>query len=77
MELEAEANTFLQNTLIPTADYNEFLKENVNGFSEDVIIAFSKKINILPGIVVGRLQQDDYLPYQASLNRLKIKYRIE
>lgn len=41
-----------------------------------VIRKFAKDINILPGIVVGRLQQDGYLKYQTRLNSLKIKYVI-
>lgn len=74
--LEAEANAFSQNTLIPLNDYEEFLKANPNGFTAEVITAFASQINILPGIIVGRLQQDRHLTYQTTLNNLKIKYVI-
>lgn len=74
--LEIEANTFSQNTLIPKADYDEFVRMNQSGFTAEEICRFASRINILPGIVVGRLQQDNYLNYQTALNSLKIKYLI-
>lgn len=75
-KLEMEADLFSQDILIPRAKYSEFLRENPCGFTADAIEAFAGKINILPGIVVGRLQQDKHLTYQTTLNRLKIKYVI-
>lgn len=59
--LEAEADLFSQETLIPKAYYNEFLRDNPRGFTAEAIKEFAAKINILPGIVVGRLQHDSYL----------------
>ena len=50
---------------------------NQEGFTEETIRAFAKEINIQPGIVVGRLQKDEYLGYQTVLNSMKIKYVIE
>ena len=74
--LEREANTFSQNILIPVMDYKEFIEQNPKGFTEEVIQCFAEKINILPGIVVGRLQQDHLLSYHTVLNKMKIKYMI-
>lgn len=75
-KLETEADLFSQDTLIPKDEYLEFIGDNPRGFTSDSVRAFAKKINILPGIVVGRLQQDQYLTYQTNLNSLKIKYVI-
>lgn len=75
--LENGANQFARDVLIPTAEYSDFLKENLGwGFSAEKILAFAEKLNIQPGIVVGRLQQDNHLGYQTSLNHLKTKYEI-
>lgn len=74
--LEREANTFSQNILIPEMDYKEFIEQNPKGFTEEVIQCFAEKINILPGIVVGRLQQDHLLSYRTALNNMKIRYMM-
>ena len=74
--LEAEADSFSQNTLIPKADYDEFVMMNSRGFTVEAIRGFADKINVLPGIGVGRLQHDGYLTNQTTLNSLKIKYVI-
>lgn len=75
--LETEADLFSQNMLIPKEKYKEFVNMNWRGFTEESICKFAAEINILPGIVVGRLQQDKYLTYQTSLNNLKVKYVIQ
>lgn len=74
--LEAEADAFSQSTLIPKVEYDEFVMMNSRGFTEEAIINFAAKINVLPGIVVGRLQHDGYLTNQTKLNSLKVKYVI-
>ncbi len=75
-KLEAEADLFSQDTLIPEDEYSKFIEDNQRGFTADSIRTFAKKINILPGIIVGRLQQDKHLAYQTNLNSLKIKYEL-
>lgn len=75
-KLESEADMFSRNTLIPEADYKKFVDANQGHFTAEVIRKFADKINILPGIVVGRLQQDGQLTYQTTLNGLKNKYEI-
>ena len=74
LRLENEADKFAQEILIPSEEYNSFLKKE--DFSFDSIEEFSRKINIQPGIVVGRLQRDKYVDYGSSLNKLKLKYII-
>lgn len=74
--LEAEADAFSQNTLIPKAEYDEFVMMCSSGFTAETIRSFAARINVLPGIVVGRLQHDGYLTNQTALNSLKIKYVI-
>ena len=75
--LENDADAFSQNVLIPEAEYDDFVSTNQESFTEETIRAFAKEINIQPGIVVGRLQKDEYLGYQTVLNSMKIKYVIE
>jgi len=74
--LEQEADSFSQNILIPPDKYADFLASNRYRFTAESICEFSDQIGIIPGIVVGRLQQDKYLTYQTGLNKLKIKYII-
>ena len=59
-ELEFEADEFSRNILIPPKEYNQFIETN-KFLTEKIINDFSKKINVLPGIVVGRLQKDQYI----------------
>jgi len=72
--LEEEADLFAQNILIPKNDYIKFIR--CSNFSEEAIKSFSKEINIHPGIVVGRLQNDKYLGYE-KYHYLKEKYIIQ
>lgn len=72
--LELEADEFSQNILIPYEAYQDFLKRTEMKFNEEQIIKFANEIKVLPGIVVGRLQNDSYLPKNSYLNKLKIKY---
>lgn len=74
--LEAEADRFSRNTLIPQTEYDEFVRMNSSAFSAEGIRRFAARINVQPGIVVGRLQHDGYLTNQTTLNSLKIKYVI-
>lgn len=69
-EKEDEANTFASDRLIPPADYRRFIK-SWNGRSLAPIEPFAGKINIAPGIVVGRLQHDKRLPNSHG-NGLKV-----
>lgn len=71
-EQEREANEFAANTLIPPAALGGFL-ENVSAgghISKESIREFASELGIAPGIVVGRLQHDRYLPF-THCNDLK------
>lgn len=71
---EDKADQFAQEILIPESDYNEF-KKNSN-LSREEILDFSKKIKIHPSIIVGRLQREEVIPYNAYYNSSKDKYNI-
>ena len=72
-EMEFEADIFARDMLIFPEQYNAFIETNC--FSKDCIIAFAKKARIAPGIILGRLQKDNYVPYDRY-NELKAKYQI-
>lgn len=71
---EEEANKFAANTLIPPANYLDFIDKK--NFTKQSIINFAKQIDIHPCIVVGRLQKEGHVRYNdTELNSLKIKYK--
>lgn len=70
---EEEADVYARDSLIPPEQYREFIQNCV--FTKESIIDFAKSVGIAPGIVVGRLQKENYLPYTA-LQELKEKYQI-
>ena len=70
-DYESEADQFAKDLLIPPEYYEPFINEHV--FSEQKIRDFASLINVDPGIVVGRLQKEELLPY-THLNKLKKKY---
>ncbi len=68
---EIEADNFAANYWIPVSEYKKFLKAGL--FYAEAINAFADKLNIHPGIVVGRLQHDGYLE-AAWQNKLRSKF---
>ena len=64
---EKEANVWAANLLIPKEHRIELLSLRAEG----EILEFSKKVNVHPGIVVGRLQHERQIKYSSPLNRLK------
>jgi len=70
--LEGEANRFAENHLIPDCDFAEFLS---GGISLDSVIQFAKRIEIAPGIVVGRLQKENQIPHGGQWESLRYKYK--
>ena len=66
---EDEANQFAADTLISPAEYRRFNPRKEH-FSAAEVNDFAEQIGIAPGIVVGRLQHDKYLPI-THLNGLK------
>ena len=73
-DYEKEADQFAKDLLIPPKEYESFISEHI--FSEQRVKDFANKINIHPGVIVGRLQKEGIIPY-THLNRLKQKYIIQ
>jgi HTH-type transcriptional regulator/antitoxin HigA len=70
---EAEADDFAKNTLIEQMAFDSFIESHC--YTKTCIIAFANRIDISPGIVLGRLQKENYIPY-SQLNEIKEKYEI-
>jgi len=58
--IEEEANLFARNFFINPEDYEKFI---VGKFTAQNIRTFAKEQNVLPGIVVARLQHDNKIGY--------------
>lgn len=72
-KLEAEADLFAQNILIPAREYRQFAPSKYTSDAE--IIAFAGRIGVHPGVVAGRLQHDGIIaPNRCST--LKQQYKI-
>jgi addiction module HigA family antidote len=65
---EEEANRFASDFMIPRKNYLQFAK--TGNFSKEIIQRFAEEIQIAPGVVVGRLQHDGFLP-MSHCNDLK------
>jgi len=65
---EDEADRFAASFLIPQAQYTALVSER--GISRAKVRAFAKTLGIAPGIVVGRLQHDQVIPFEW-MNDLK------
>jgi HTH-type transcriptional regulator / antitoxin HigA len=68
---EQEANQWASEFLIPAKHHAELLMLS----SKASVTAFSKKLGIHPGIVVGRLQHDEIIGFNW-LNELKSSFRF-
>lgn len=73
--MEKEANAFSANFLIPETEFRQFVAESGNRYSKVEIVQFSSRLNIAPGVVVGRLQHEELLPL-SHCNDLKQKYEL-
>lgn len=73
-EQEDEADLFASNTLIPVELYDTFTR--AGRYSRPNILKFADEINIAPGIVVGRLQKQNLIPYEY-FHDLKEQYQID
>jgi addiction module HigA family antidote len=70
-EQENQADRFATDFLIQPEQYKTLINSAYHNAS--VIKDFAQNIGITPGVVVGRLQHDKYLPFRSSLNNLKCK----
>lgn len=66
---EQDANLFAANTLIPPECVGQLSCLR----SRSAVESFAGSIGIAPGIVVGRLQSEKYIPY-SHLNSLKVRF---
>ena len=71
---ELEADRFARDVLIPMDAFERFISKGV--FDQDTILDFSKKQGIAPGIVIGRLQKENIIPYN-EMNGLKMVYAVD
>jgi HTH-type transcriptional regulator / antitoxin HigA len=69
---EEAANKYAAETLIPRRVYEDFV--NAARFDSWSVRAFAKELSVTPGIVVGRLQHDQHVPWASRLNQLKQHY---
>lgn len=72
---EVEANNWACNALIPSDEYRKFVAEKKSFFTENAIVDIAAKLGVHPGIVVGRLQFDNYLKPQFH-NHLRSKISV-
>ena len=74
-QLEAEANRFAADTLIPPAPLGAFIRRQ--RYTNESIHDFAEEIGIGPGIVVGRLQRDGVLErHQGNALKQKLSWGI-
>jgi len=81
-EKEEEADAFARDILIPQDPYSRFLADAgakdtpcFLRFSKRQISRFAAEIGVSPGVVVGRLQRDGWMPYTYCQD-LKVKLRF-
>ena len=61
---EKKANKWAAHALLPDTDYKKFVTRIKPYFSKKAIISFAETMGVHPGIVVGRLQRDGYVPWK-------------
>jgi len=71
---EQEADEFAADMLISERHLAE-LRDLPH--TKTAVQAFAKRIGIHPGIVVGRMQHEKFLPYQTRLNALKASFTFK
>ncbi|MDO5381313.1 MAG: HigA family addiction module antitoxin [Eubacteriales bacterium] len=71
VDKEAAADEFARNKLISETDYQVFLNEN--NFEIESIKRFAATQNVMPYIVIGRLQKEKQLDYTVFSN-YKLRY---
>jgi len=69
---ECEANDYAAEMLIPAAAYAGFVRSG--NFDEASVRSFARELSVTPGVVVGRLQHDQHVPWASALNRVKQHY---
>ena len=72
-DAERAADDFARRSLIPEHEYQGLLAHG--DFSKGTVVAFARRVDIAPGIVVGRLQHEGAIA-RSSLNFLKRPLRL-
>ena len=69
-DIEAEANAWAANLLVPRADWRQFVRRGA--YTRAAVVEFADEQGIAPGIVVGSLQHEGILPW-SHMNDLKVR----
>ncbi|MDE6053029.1 MAG: HigA family addiction module antidote protein [Lachnospiraceae bacterium] len=69
---ERAADLFAKESLLDSKDYALFIRQN--DFSIESITDFAASQNVMPYIVIGRLQKENYLRYD-QYSRYKLRYK--
>ncbi len=73
-ELEQQADRFARDWLIPPSDVRRLEILGRSGrVSKAAVVRFAADLGVAPGIVVGRMQKEEWLPW-THLNGLKVRY---
>ncbi|MFZ5864438.1 MAG: helix-turn-helix transcriptional regulator, partial [Thermodesulfobacteriota bacterium] len=70
-EEEIAADALAAKLLIPSREFKAFVDKK--RFGRKSVSDFAEQVRVAPGIVVGRLQHDDLIPF-SHLNGLKVKF---
>lgn len=71
-EMEARADDFARNTLIPLKEFQYFVEQR--DFSISAINYFSKQSGVSPFIVIGRLMKEELIGWE-SYSKERIRYK--
>lgn len=69
---ELAADLFASNMLLSPESYKMFIQRE--DFSIEAILKYAKSQNVMPYIVIGRLQKEEYLDYRIFSN-YKLRYK--
>ncbi len=73
-DMEAEANDWAANFLLPRAEWRRFVDRGT--YSGPDVVQFAEEQGVAPGIVVGSLQHQELIPW-SRLNYLKVRLQWE
>ena len=80
---EQQADAYARDQLIPRQEFEAFIRAHDGRLgsprslflSKSDILAFASQVRVAPGVVVGRLQRDGWLPH-THCNDLKVRLRF-
>lgn len=71
VDIEKRANEFAEDFLMDPEAYHEFTHQKQ--FTNEAILKFSRRLKIIPSILIGRLMNDNFIKW--SDHPLRIKYQ--